>query len=199
MGLRYWVLKIHLYGGLLCFWYLLIFAISSLHFHHNFDFMKEGRISNESRLVTFQQEFEESDSALAINLQRELNLTGWYLFWETYTDSVGTFHTEIQNPKTAYRITYDRVSSIASINEEYKGFWSVLHALHGFAGTMPNAPFMIFWHVFTYVCLLIVIFSIASGIWLWSHSREDKVVGWATLIGIFTMSILLMLTTYLNG
>ena len=34
MSFRQWILKIHLYGGLLCFWYLVIFAISSLHYHH---------------------------------------------------------------------------------------------------------------------------------------------------------------------
>ncbi len=199
MGVRSWILKIHLYGGLLCFWYLLIFAFSSLHYHHDFDFMKESEISNESRPITFHQKFEEGDSALAINLQNELNLAGWYLFWETYTDSSGIFHTEIQNPKTTYRITYDRISSSASIESEYKGFWSVVNALHGFAGKMPNAPFMIFWHLFTYVCMLIVIFSIASGIWLWLKNREDKVVGWAILIGMMTVSFLLLLTTYLKG
>ena len=34
MGFRQWILKIHLYGGLLCFWCLVIFAIRSLHYHH---------------------------------------------------------------------------------------------------------------------------------------------------------------------
>jgi hypothetical protein len=161
--------------------------------------MKERQISNESRPITFQHTFEEGDSALATNLQQELNLAGWYLFWETYTDSVGIFHTEIQNPKTTYRITYDRVSSVASIEREHKGFWSIVNALHGFAGVVPNAPFMIFWHLYTYVCLFVVIFSIVSGIWLWSKSREDKVVGWVTFLGIMTVSLLLMLTTYLKG
>jgi hypothetical protein len=42
MSIRKWVLKIHLYGGLLCFWYLIIFAVSSLQFQHKFEFMNAG-------------------------------------------------------------------------------------------------------------------------------------------------------------
>jgi hypothetical protein len=199
MGVRPWILKIHLYGGLLCFWYLVIFAISSLHFHHEFDFMEVKEISTESKQITLTQKSQESDSALATGLQNELGLAGWYLFWETYTDSAGIFHTEIQNPKTTYRITYDQNTAVATITSEYKGFWSVFNALHGFAGKMPNAPFVIFWHIFTYVCVLVVIFSILSGIWLWSGKRENKMLGWATFIGIMILSVSLVLTVYLKG
>lgn len=199
MGFRRWILKIHLYGGLLCFWYLIIFAISSLHFHHDFDFMKEKQISYESIPVTLVHDSESSDSARATSLQNALGLAGWYLYWETYTDSLGNFHTEVQNPKTTYRIVYDPVSSTASITSEYKGFWSILNALHGFAGRMPNAPLVIFWYIFTYICLTVVVFSIVSGIWLWSGKREGKSLGWATLLATIAFSVLLMLIVYLKG
>lgn len=199
MGFRQWILKIHLYGGLLCFWYLIIFAISSLHFHHHFDFMEVKETSNDSRKITLQQKPEEGDSVLATGLQNELGLTGWYLFWETYTDSAGIFHTEIHNPKTNYKITYDRTSSIATITSEYKGFWSIFNALHGFAGMMPNAPLVIFWYLYTYVCVVVVIFSIISGIWLWSVKRGNKNIGWVTMLGVLFLSVLLTLTVYLKG
>ena len=83
MGRSRWILKIHLYGGLLCFWYLVIFAISSLHYHHEFDFMEVKEISTESKHITLPQKSQEGDSVLATGLKNELGLAGWYLFWET--------------------------------------------------------------------------------------------------------------------
>ncbi len=37
--MRQWILRIHLYGGLLCAPYLIIFGFSSLHFNHHFAFV----------------------------------------------------------------------------------------------------------------------------------------------------------------
>ena len=199
MKFRQWILRIHLYGGLICFWYLLIFAASSLHFHHDFDFMKEKQVSTEVRQLIVPKEFPASDSAYATTLQKELGLAGWYLPWETYRDSAGIFHTEVQNPKATYRLGHDPLSSMVSVTREYKGFWNVVNALHGFAGVMPNAPLVILWRFFTYVCLVVVIFSIISGIWLWTKKREDKAVGWAIALGIMSLSASMILIVYFKG
>ena len=199
MTLRRWILKIHLYGGLICFWYLIIFAISSLHFHHHFEFMNGKQMVEGSQQIHLKLEDSKSDSALATNIQIALDIAGWYLPWETYRDNSGTFHTQIENPKTQYQIKYDRMSSTASIIRKDKGFWSVLNALHGFAGKMPNAPLFIFWNIFTYICLMVVIFSIFSGIWLWANRSEDKLIGWVTVLGIMGLSFSLMMVVYLKG
>lgn len=199
MEFRRWILKIHLYGGLLCFWYLVIFAISSLHFHHEFDFMQTRELSVESKVLSIEYIPDANDSVKATGLQNELGIAGWYLFWKTYSDSTGVFHTEIHNPKTNYTIQYDPVSKVASVTTEYKGFWSVFNALHGFAGSMPNGTYVMFWHVYTYVCVVVVIVSLFSGIWLWSGTGTDKKIGWITMIGIVSLSLMLMLTIYLKG
>ena len=199
MALRKWILKIHLYGGLLCFWYLIIFAVSSLHFHHEFEFMNGKPAVEGPQTVSLALVDSKSDSALATRIQDALDIAGWYLPWETHRDSSGVFHTQISNPKTDYTIQYDPVSSSASITKNDKGFWSVFNALHGFAGGMPKVPLLIFWRIFTYVCLVVVTFSILSGIWLWAAGREDKLIGWITVLVIMSLSISLMMVVYLRG
>lgn len=199
MELRKWILKIHLYGGLLCFWYLIIFAVSSLHFHHEFEFMNGKPVAEGPQPVQLLFEDSKSDSLLASRIQNGLNIAGWYLPWETFRDSSGVFHTQIQNPKMDYTIQYDPVSSIARIEKKDKGFWSVFNALHGFAGGMPRAPLLIFWRIFTYLCLIVVTFSILSGIWLWANGNVDKLIGWITVLGIMGLSISLMIFVYLRG
>ena len=76
MKLRNWIHKIHLYGGLRCFWYLIIVAVSSLQFQHNFVFMNQ-KLSNEEiqeKKLSIPKNEKESDFALSI--QNELNLAG---------------------------------------------------------------------------------------------------------------------------
>src|SRR4026207_2246770 len=163
------LLKIHLYGGLLCFWYLLIFGISALYFQHHFQFMEN---KNTPALVSTKKQLRidpgNTDSVVATNIQNSLRIAGWYTPWETYRDSVGNFHTMIANPKRDYSIVYNFQNSISTISAKEKGFWNILNSLHGFAAKMPNAPLLFVWKIYTYVCIAVVLFSIFSGIWLWS-------------------------------
>ena len=69
-----WILKIHLYGGLVCFWYLIILAISSLDFHHHFNFM-ENKLSAEVREqipLILPANLNDSDLAIQIQNMREV-------------------------------------------------------------------------------------------------------------------------------
>ena len=198
MKLRKWVLKIHLYGGLLCFWYLIIFAVSSLQFQHHFKFMNPELSDEENLEKKLIVPESENVTVFAQNIQNELNLAGWYLPWETFRDSSGIIHTQIQNPKAQYLITYDPLSSTASIIKRNKGLLVPINSLHGFTG-MPNAPLMVFWKIFTYICLIVVVFSIFSGIWLWADSNADKLIGLLTVSGIIILSLSLMIYVYLNG
>jgi hypothetical protein len=199
MKLRKWILKIHLYGGLIYFWYLIILSISSLNFQHHFNFLKNEFPTREAKNISLVLPELENNYDLATNIQNKLGIIGWYLPWETYYDSVGIFHVQIQNPYKHYLITYDSKSSTASVIKEGNGFWNVINVLHGFAEDMPNAPFLIFWKMFTYICLGGVIFSIFSGIWLWQKRSRNKLIGWLTILGIMGLSILLMIVVFIMG
>jgi hypothetical protein len=141
----------------------------------------------------------DNNAELAISIQNELNLAGWHLPWKTYRDSSAIFHTEIQNPKAQYQLTYNPLSSTVQIIKKEKGIWVIINSLHGFSGKMPNAPLLVFWKIFTYICLFVVTFSIFSGIWLWTNKNPDKLIGLLTVSGIVVLSLLLMTYVYLNG
>ena len=197
--MKNWILKIHLYGGLLCFWYLIIFGTSSLFYQHHFEFMKNKNESKGTSSVNLSLPAAESDSAIAAHLTKELDIAGWYLFWETKRDSLNNFHTRIENPKMSYTIDYNLGTGAAIVGKSYKGIWSIVNALHGFAGRMPNAPLMIFWTWYTYVCVFVVLFSIISGIWLFAVSKSEKRTGWISIASMLAVSIFFMMYIYFNG
>ena len=198
MNWRKWILKIHLYGGLLCFWYLIIFAISSLHFQHEFSFM-EPRANNETRtVIPFKVDLSGTDETVATHLQNQLELVGWYLPWETYRDKSNHFFTEIHNPKTNYKIEYNPLSEAVTITAKEKGLWSVVSGLHGFSEPMPGAPLLEVWGAYTYLTMVVVLFSIFSGLWLWlakSMGRRDLMI----FAGVVLLSFALLTIIYLNG
>jgi len=194
------LLKFHLYGGLLCFWYLLIFGLTSLHFQHRFPFMETKNlpavVSTKKQLIF---NLTNTDSVVATNIQNSLDLAGYYLPWETYRDSVGDFHTMIANPKWNYSIVYNLQNSTLTISAKEKSSWNILSSLHGYAGKMPNAPLLFIWHIYTYTCIGVVLFSIFSGIWLWSGRKKQRLTGWLIFSGIVLLSFSLMIYIYKYG
>jgi len=200
MKFRKWILKVHLYGGLLCFWYLIILAVSSLHFHHDFEFMNEKSLQEEPpQTINLKIENSKDNKILATNIQNVLRIPGYNIPWETYRDSKEIFYTKIFNLKKKYDIKYDPHTSDAFITKTDKGFWSPVNALHGFSESMSYAPLLVFWRIYTYVCLFVVTFCIFSGIWLWANRSTDKLIGWMTVLGIMTLSVSLMIFVYIKG
>ena len=199
MKLRKWILKLHLYGGLLCFWYLIIFAVSSLHYQHHFKFMVPIQSEGETFEQKLNLEVNEDVNQMARSIQNELDIAGWYLPWATRRDESGILHTQIQNPNAQYFITWDQSTSTAKYLKKEKGFWPIFNSLHGFAGKMPNAPLLVFWKIFTYLSLIVVTFSVFSGIWLWMKRSSDRLAGLATISVILVLSLSLMIYVYFNG
>jgi hypothetical protein len=199
MNLRKWIHRIHLYGGLLCFWYLIIFAVSSLQFQHHFKFMlPPGRIDKvQERKIDIQ--VNNDNQIFARELQDRLGIAGWFLPWQTSRDSMGLFKTVIQNPKAGYTLEYNQSTSMVKISQSSNGLWRIINSLHGYSGNMPNAPLLVFWKIFTYLCDFIVVFSIFSGIWLWASKNGNKITGWITFSGILLFSFLLMFIVYIYG
>ncbi len=196
--LRKWVWKFHLYGGLLCFWYLIIFALTSLQFQHQFTFLQPKGFIAQDTLKVAPLNLDNTDSAVATKLRTELNIAGWYLPWETYRDEQKLFYTEIESPKANYKLKYDSQSSSIFISKKEKGLWGIVKFLHGFAGGMPGAPMLIIWEVYTYISLFVVLFSIISGVWLWANKTIHRKDG-LLFIGITLVAMLLVALIYLKG
>jgi hypothetical protein len=196
--LRKWIWKLHLYGGLLCFWYLIIFAVTSLQFQHQFAFLQPKVFVERDTLKVAPLNLNNTDSAVATKLRTELNIAGWYLPWETYRDEQKKFHTEIESPKANYKLEYNSQTSSILISKKEKGLWGIIKFLHGFAGGMPGAPMLIVWEVYTYLSLFVVLFSIISGVWLWATKRVYRKDG-LLFIGLTLVAVLLVVLIYLKG
>ncbi|HET9485954.1 MAG TPA: hypothetical protein VFO54_00885 [Chryseosolibacter sp.] len=196
--MRKLLLKIHLYGGLICFWYLIILGTSSLNFNHRFSFMQ---LSPEPETWTRQVQLTNTfsdDGLLSETLRDSLSLIGWPLPWETWHDSTGVFHFALEHPGKRYVVDYSFGDRVARVQEIRKGFWRIFNAMHGM-GSVPNSFFMHAWKWYTRITVVLVVFSVFSGIYLWYQGKHDKKSGWFTLLGSVLVGLAWMLYLYVNG
>lgn len=196
--MRNLLMKIHLYSGLICFWYLVILATSSLNFNHHFAFMEsDGTTENWSKPLNVTNAFQD-DQTFSEAIRDSLSLIGWPLPWETYHDTTGVFHFAVQHPGKRYEIDFSQKEQLARVRETPQGFWSVFNSLHG-AGAVPNSAFMQAWQWYTRITAVLVVFSVIVGVYLWHQSRRDRKAGLYTLMFSLIIALMWMLEMHLNG
>ena len=189
------ILKIHMYGGLLCSSYLLIFGLSSLNYNHHF-----GRDAADK--VTWERDLSIDDikdnGKMAKAARDALGLIGWDIPWETHRDEAGNLHFGLARPGKHYKIHVFFADGHVKAEETRKGFWSVVNSLHALM-RLPSSPFMSWWGVYTEICTWVVLFSAASGIYLWATLKRDRLVGLVLLAGVSGSSLLFMLYIWWRG
>src|SRR6185369_3106920 len=154
--MRKWMLNIHLYGGLLCAPYLIIFGFSSLHFNHHFAFVtsKSQPLNWEAPLRV---ESVKDNDAFAESVRDSLGLMGWPLPWKTRRDAAGDLEFDLERPGKSYTIHTELKDHQARVEERRKGFWQVFNSLHAL-GAVPNSKFVLLWGGYTEVCTGFVLF-----------------------------------------
>ena len=190
--MRKWVLRIHLYLGLICSSYLILFGVSSLNFNHPFAFTKPA----EER-VTWERELAlppvSSDDAIESDAVRDaLRLVGWTIPWEMTRDAVtGDLHFGLARPGKHYAIHVRRAEGRVSVKERREGYWPVLRGLHGLHG-VPRAPVATVWGWYTELCTAFVLFAAASGVYLFAARKRERWIGFAVLGLAVALSLLFM-------
>jgi hypothetical protein len=95
--LRFWMLKLHLYGGLLCSSHLILFGLSSLYFNHGSFFG-----SGEPEPVTWSYAVTvpalDGEMPIAEQFRDNLGLFSWPLPWVIYRDNQQDLHFDLANP-----------------------------------------------------------------------------------------------------
>ena len=190
--------KIHIYGGLACFWYLIILGISSLNFNHDFDFMEQPGESIHWQQQSMVLDPEYDDMKLAETIRDSLSLMGWPFPWEMWRDSTRSLHFAMEQPAKRYAVTYDFLEHTVNVTETDRGFWHVFNSLHG-AGAIPNGPFTKLWQWYTRATVLTVILSIVTGLYLWIKSNGDKKTGLLFVLASTSGAILWMIKLYFLG
>jgi len=193
--MRSLLLKLHIYAGLLCSSYLLIFGISSLNFHHNFGKPRTEKVTWERSLKL--GDFG-NDMALSEAVREALGLIGWPLPWETRRDHLGNFHFGLSRPGKHYAIHVLFNENRVRVEETRKGFWAVANSLHARMG-VPSSPFMSLWSVYTELCTWVVLFSAASGVYLWTRRQKERFIGWILLAGASGTSLVFMVYVWWRG
>jgi hypothetical protein len=194
--MRRWILNIHLYGGLITCWYLLIYGVSSLAFNHPWIVppLPSGT-TTWSRPV--QPPPLADDVALAQAVRDELGLFGWPLPWAMKRGSDGALTFDMQRPGKQYRIRVD--GAAAHVEERSTGLRSVIRGLHGMSGGVPGSRWMAPWTAYTEITTWIVVFSAASGVWLWWSRLRNRRAGMMLLALSASLSLGLMVYVFRAG
>ena len=193
--MRKWILRVHLYGGLLCAPYLVLFGLSSLVFNHPAMGPVGKTQTSWERAVGVSEGRE--DAALTESLRDDLGLIGWTIPWETRRIEGNVLTFGVSRPGKHHKIDYDGSAKSVKVVETRKGVWDVVRALHGFRG-VPNSRFSSTWKVYTEACTWVVLFAAASGVYLWSGRRNERRVGWVILCGA-AASLVFMVFVMVRG
>ena len=195
--MRKWILRLHLYGGLLCAPYLIIFGFSSLHFNHHFSFVTAAPNSREWQ-ESLKIEPDQDNDAMAKSVRDSLGLAGWTMPWKTKRGPAGDLQFDIERPGKSYTVHTLVSENKVRVEERRKGFWQVVNSLHALR-ELPNAPFVSFWGVYTEICTWFVLFAAVTGVYLWVNSRRERRIGLLAFLVSVAASLALMLFVVLRG
>ena len=180
--MRNWLLRLHLYLGLLCSGYLIVFGVSSLNFNHPFDFTKPS-----TKKVTWERSMplppaQSNDNAAESEAVREaMGMMGWTIPWETYREPGGDLNFGLARPGKHYAVHVRRGGAGGvRVEERPEGYWTVIRHIHGNKG-VPGSMLMTVWGVYTELCTFVVLFAAGSGVYLFASRRKDRRAAWAVL------------------
>lgn len=195
--MRKWVLRVHLYLGLLCAPYLILFGVSSLNYNHPFDFTKERTATRTwEKPVTLPPVAANEKESEAV--RDALGLMGWTIPWETHRDGGGDLHFGLARPGKHYTVHVLRSSGAVRVDERPEGYWTVVRHLHGNKG-VPGSWLMTVWGGYTELCTAVVLFAAASGVYLFATRRKDRTAAWTVLGAATALSLAFMLYVRYRG
>ncbi len=199
MSIKKGLLQFHVYLGLFCTPYLLIFALSSLSFNH-VSFREEFTpIKNDTFQLHLNKASFENTQALGEAIADSLDLMGWFIPWESHIDSLG-FLVNHRHLGRDYRLEGSWSAPEIIMTTNSTRFISRVKGLHGLHESISRAPWWInAWGYYQDLTVYSMLFWVLSGIWLWwiSKTRSGQSTAW--LLGGAGFSIILMIYLWLVG
>ena len=160
------LLDIHIYLGLFCAAYLVIYGLSSIAFNHN--------ICSSATQVEWQRQITVPEAAppqaLAEALRDALDLSGWVPSWRLRRAG----------------------QDIHVFAETRQGLWGIVKGLHGLT-ELPNSPWGASWGLYTEISVWALIFAVLSGFYFWWLRPAARLLGWCLLLAGSGGSILFIL------
>jgi hypothetical protein len=196
--MRRFILQLHLYAGLFCSAYLLVYGVTSLAFNHAWGAGAKAGAAREWRAEVAPPQAAEPQ-AMAEEIRDRLGLMGWAPPGEVRGDGSTSLRFTVERPGKSYKIQWQRRQGLAQVRETRKGFWPVLKAMHGLRAPPPNANFLHAWGWYTEITTFLVVFVALSGLYLWRARRIELFVGGVVLLTITALSLVTMLIVTLHG
>lgn len=195
---RRWLLALHLHGGLIAFWYFLIYGITSLNFNHP-GLLPRWEGPRRTWTAPLDVPAESDNLKLAEGVRDRLGLAGWPLPWDMGRDAEGELHFALSRPGKDYRIHVDTSAGQARVEEHRTGWRSILGFLHGSIEGIPNAPWTRAWGIYTEFTSLYLFFAVGSGLYLWSRRATRRRASLLLLGGSAAASLTLMAVVFWIG
>jgi hypothetical protein len=201
------ILNIHMYSGLLCFSFLLIFGISVLIFNHPFDFTRTpGSVTTWTQELTVPalaksdgQGLEEKLRMVRQNNALILNALKSFAMPSNGTDGGwtdhDTYHARFVRPGKEYDVDFHPSQHSATITRSRMSFWRMTTELH----MDSYVVFSNFWRWYVELCTIGVIVAGVTGIYLWPARARERRIGIILLGLVGSASIALMLFVSLHG
>ena len=196
--MRQALLNVHLYLGLFCSWYLLIYGYTSLAFNHPWLLPKhEGEESRWDQQVTTPDGAADQEVANAI--RDELGMVGWAPYWTLRRDSDRHLHFEVVHPGREHRMEFIPEEGLVKATQQSKGVFAIIHYLHGVTERVPNAQFPRLWAAYTEITNWFVLFAVGTGVYLWASRARNRRAGWLLLGASFVASAAIMAFAFFLG
>jgi hypothetical protein len=175
------LLDLHLYLGLLCAPYLILYGISALAFNHEWR-SERSETSWEAQIeplpITAPATTPEATVANAELARERLGLIGNVPAWRVKLEG-GALAFYVGRPGARYEVSV-AANGRARVDKSRGGVLSVLRGLHGSHG-FGGSSWARTWRFYTDLSLLGFGVSVSTGLLIWARRRGARVVGSATL------------------
>jgi len=201
------LLNFHIYSGLLCFSFLLIFGISTLIFNHPFAFtQRPSSVKTWTQPLAIPplarsdgQSLNEKVQMVRQNNASILKALGSFAMPSGASDGdwtdADTYHAHFLRPGKEYQIDVHPSQDSVTITQSRMSFWMMTTALHAGSYTLVANS----WPWYLELCTIGVIAAGITGIYLWPARARERRIGIVILGVSGAFSIALMLFVSMHG
>ncbi len=182
--MRKWILDLHLYLGLLCAPYLVVYGVSAIAFNHD---IKGGSSTSQWSAVVVAEGG--TDLERAEEVRDALGLVGWTPERSVIRTDDALLRFRVQNPGRDYLIEWDDATGSTEVDETRSSWIAILRGIHGMRD-LEGSVLGPVWYVYTEVSSWALAFAALSGIYLWLP-RRSAALGTATVVaGAVVLAVL---------
>ena len=197
-----------MYGGLLCFSYLMLIGISTLNFNHRFSFtMRPGGVTTWTQPMTLPglvtPEAANHDVAAIVHQNNPMVIHALGSFG-TFTNADGvwtdsdTYHAHFVRPGKEYQVDVHPSRGTATITVTRANVWAMIRDMHGLYAVYPDSLLASSFKWYTEIAAIVVLFACISGVYLWTARRKERRIGLIMLgaAGVVSLSLMVLITMY---